>query len=102
MKSPDLNYYTILPASIRYNENVPDSDKVLMAEIILICSMYGHCLYDNNYFANLFGISERSIARRLSRLREHDFIEIKHIKLIKNNGRMEQVRVITLSKSTFD
>lgn len=96
----DLHYYSVLPAHVRLDTTIKDSDKVLLAEITLICSLYGHCIYENAYFANLFNISERSISRRLSRLEKENYITRDYI-TIRSRDKKERKRIIKLSDKVF-
>ena len=69
------NYYAIIPATVRYSD-ISSSAKLLYAEISALCNKEGYCWATNNYFAELYGISVRSMTRLLSILEKKDFVKI--------------------------
>lgn len=69
-------YYAVLTAEIRYDAELSDFEKVMAAEITALCNKEGFCFAGNDYFARLYGRSERTISRALGRLKMKRFIEI--------------------------
>jgi len=47
------NYYGLLPASVRYDDELPFGARILYAEITALCKKEGFCYASNRYFANL-------------------------------------------------
>jgi len=68
MEKNQPSYFTILPASVRYDKNLTDSEKILFSEIVCLCNMNGKCHANNQYFMNLYGVSKVTISKRINRL----------------------------------
>ena len=62
------NYWAILPASVRYDPQLPPAAKLLYAEISSLAEATGYCFAGNEYFMRLYGISERTLQRHLKAL----------------------------------
>lgn len=73
---PRPGYWAVIPASIRYDDRIPSSAKVLYAEISALCDRAGYCWAGNDYFAGLYRMTERSIRRQLAALEECGYIRI--------------------------
>lgn len=74
MDSP--NYYAVIPANVRYNQNLSSSAKLLYGEITALCNKTGECWATNKYFADLYGVSDRSIRDWISDLQKEGVIEV--------------------------
>ncbi len=72
-------YYAIIPAEIRYDEELPDKAKLLYGEIVALSDKHGYCWATNNYFANLYGTSKRTISRLINLLAKKNYIRIEII-----------------------
>lgn len=72
----DLNkgYYAIIPANIRYDNEIPANAKLLYSEITALCNAKGYCWADNKYFAELYDVSERTIYRWINKLIKRGYI----------------------------
>ncbi len=70
------NYYSILTADLRYNQNITDSEKILYSEITALANKNGYCHAGNKYFSSLYNVSTRTIQNRLKKLKDHGFIRI--------------------------
>ena len=73
---PRRSYWAVIPAPVRYDDRIPASSKVLYAEISALCEETGYCWADNNYFAEIYQMTERSIRRQLAALAECGYIRI--------------------------
>lgn len=77
------NYYGILPASVRYCKGLTPNAKILYTELTALTNKNGYCHASNNYFAELYNVSDRSISQWFKELSNFGFIEIQ---IIKNNS----------------
>lgn len=68
-------YYAIIPANIRYNENICANAKLLYGEITALCNEKGYCWATNEYFASLYNVSKVSISKWISSLVENGYIQ---------------------------
>lgn len=64
------NYYAIIPASIRYNEELKYPERLLYGEITALTSKKGYCFATNRYFANLYNVTIETISRWISHLKK--------------------------------
>lgn len=71
------SYWAVLPAAVRYDPELPDKAKLLYAEISSLTGQRGHCYANNEYFQNLYGITERTVQRLLKALQDRGLIQIK-------------------------
>lgn len=88
------NYYSILPAEVRYNNNLTANEKLLYSEITALTGKTGECWASNEYFATLYNVTIRSIQRMISDLKKEQLIEIQLIKNQETN--LVEKRIITL------
>lgn len=72
------NYYAIIPAEVRYNENLNSSQKLFYGEITALTFKTGECWASNNYFARLYKISPSLISNWLKALETEKLITIEY------------------------
>ena len=70
------SYYAIIPADVRYDENLCANAKLLYGEITALCNEKGFCWANNEYFATLYKVTKTSISKWISSLEKQDFISI--------------------------
>lgn len=73
------SYYAIIPADVRYDKNLTANAKLLYAEITALTNEKGYCWASNSYFAELYGVSKRSISAWIKNLEEQGYIYTKNI-----------------------
>lgn len=70
------NYFSILPAVVRYDSEITDFSKVLFAEITALSNKNGYCNASNSTIAKNFGKSKTTISTALSLLDEKGYIKV--------------------------
>lgn len=101
MENP--SYYAIIPAEVRYDENLSPNAKLLFAEISCLCNKNGVCNASNKYFSDIYKVSVVSISKWVAQLIKGGYIETKMI--YKEGSKEIQNRNIVLSigiKENFD
>jgi hypothetical protein len=72
------NYYAIIPANVRYDKELPSSAKLLYGELTALSNEKGFCWATNEYFAELYGVHNKSISRLISQLEKKGYVKISH------------------------
>lgn len=67
-------YYAVIPADVRYDDRIPANAKLLYGEISALADMNGFCFAGNGYFAQLYGLSERTITSLIKSLKDNGHI----------------------------
>lgn len=70
-------YYSIMPASVRYDKSLHPNAKILYSEITALCQKEGYCWASNSHFATLYDVAERSVINWLNNLKEKGYIKTK-------------------------
>ena len=68
-------YFAIIPANVRYDKNLTPNAKLLYGEITALCNEKGFCWANNEYFAELYGVSKTSISKWISSLIEKGYLQ---------------------------
>ena len=84
------SYYTILPASVRYDMDLSFFEMVLYSEIIALATVTGYCHASNGYFSMLYKKDERVISRSISKLQARG-----HVRLLIENGFDRRIYILT-------
>ena len=71
-------YWAVIPAGVRYNEQIPPNAKLLYAEISSLTQEDGYCWATNEYFQKVFGFSERTVQNLLNSLLAAGYIRIEN------------------------
>jgi len=82
------NFYAIIPASVRYDNEIIPNAKLLYGEISAMCNVEGYCWAENSYFAELYKVSNSTISRWISQLEKRGHIKSK---LNKKAGNTRQI-----------
>jgi len=72
METP--NFYAIIPATVRYCEDLIPTAKLLYGEITALCNERGFCWASNSHFAKLYNVSDFTVSRWISQLEAKGFI----------------------------
>lgn len=73
--SKDASYYAIIPANVRYDKELCPNAKLLYGEISALCKKEGYCWSSNDYFAELYDVSKKSISTWISQLVNSNYIQ---------------------------
>ena len=75
------SYYSVIPATVRYNHKLKANEKLLYGEITALASKHGYCWAENRYFAELYDVHKITISKWLKNLEDHGYIrtELKYI-----------------------
>lgn len=72
------NYYSIIPATVRYDPTLKDKAKLLYSEITSLANKTGECWASDKYFASLYNVSDRIIRNYLKQLKDKKYIELEY------------------------
>lgn len=67
-------YYAIIPADVRYDDQIPPNAKLLYGEISALIGKDGFCFATNQYFADIYGCTPVTIARLVGKLEQAGYI----------------------------
>lgn len=90
------NYYAILPAEVRYSEDLAPNSKLLYAEISALTNKSGKCFAQNSYFAKLYNVEKETVSRWISQLEKFGFVKTK---VIRNKNKQVEKRYIFVNTS---
>lgn len=74
MEQANASYYAVIPATIRYDPDLPPNAKLLYGELTSLASSSGYCWASNKYFAELYGLSQSSVSRLITQLADKGYI----------------------------
>ena len=67
-------YYAIIPADVRYDDQIPANAKLLYGEISALIGAEGYCYASNQYFSKIYGMSNDTITRLITKLEKNGYI----------------------------
>ena len=85
MEEQQKSYYAIIPANVRYDKDLVPNAKLLYGEITALCNEKGYCWATNQYFAELYNVTNGTVSKWLSHLQKLGYIQIE----IKRNEKQE-------------
>lgn len=94
------NYYAIIPANVRYDEELQFSEKMLYGEITALTQKTGECWASNNYFAKLYKVTPQAISKWVKKLEQQQYIKISYV--YKNNTKEIEKRIIQMVSTPID
>ena len=68
-------YYAVIPANVRYDKTLTPNAKLLYGEITALCNEKGFCWVNNEYFAELYGVSKTSISKWIGLLIDKGYLQ---------------------------
>lgn len=73
------SYYAVIPVTVRYDNNVVPSAKLLYGEITALCNEKGYCWATNDYFSKLYSVSKRTISTWVKSLCDAGYISAEFV-----------------------
>ena len=68
------NYYAVIPANVRYDNDLRANEKLLYGEITALAQKTGECWANNKYFSELYEVKPNAIATWIRHLKEKEYI----------------------------
>src|SRR5699024_6432025 len=71
----------IIPATVRYDENLKANEKLMYGEITALANKNGFCWAENKYFAELYNVHKITISKWIKNLEDKGYIktELKYV-----------------------
>lgn len=93
-------YYAIIPANVRYDKDLVPNAKLLYGEITALCNEKGYCWASNQYFAELYNVSDRTIKNWISQLADKGYIQ-RSVKYREGTKEIEQRKLFIGRENNF-
>lgn len=98
MSNDDVGYYAILPAKVRYDSDLTPNAKLLYAEVTALCRKEGYCWATDEYFAELYGVSTRTIERWVYDLVDKKYLYKYSDTFRYDDGTVKRIRYLAISE----
>lgn len=92
------NYYSIIPATVRYDYRLKPAEKILYGELTALSNKEGYCFAQNKYFAELYNVTIGTVSKWLSHLQKLGYIVIE---IIRNNKNEVTARHIYIKDNPY-
>jgi len=92
MENEKPNYFAIIPADVRYDNELRANEKLLYGEITALTKKTGECWANNKYFSELYGVKENAIATWIRHLKNKKYIDISYV----YEGKVIKKRIIKI------
>lgn len=100
MEEQQRSYYAIIPANVRYDKDLVPNAKLLYGEITALCNDKGYCWASNQYFAELYNVSDRTIKNWISQLADKGYIQ-RSVKYREGTKEIEQRKLFIGRENNF-
>ena len=74
------NYYSITPATVRYDNRLKANEKLLFGEITALSNVKGYCYSTNKYFSKLYNVATPTVSKWINHLKELGYVKVEMIK----------------------
>lgn len=74
------NYYAVIPAPVRYADDLSEFQKLLYWEITALAQKDWYCYASNNYFSSLYGKGKDWISKSIKKMEQLNYIKIEYDK----------------------
>lgn len=92
------SYFAIIPANVRYDDELSANAKLLYGEITALCNEKGYCWASNDYFSQLYGKSKYTVSRWISSLSQKGYIQSE---ISKEDGNMRMLTPLLTKNATL-
>ena len=75
-----ISYYSVIPATIRYDNRLKANEKLLYGEITALSNKNGYCYAQNKYFAKLYNVTIHTVSQWISHLEKLEYIYLELIR----------------------
>ena len=93
------NYYSVIPADVRYNKNLRYAERLLYWEIVALSNKEWFCYATNSYFAKLYDVSVQTVSTWINNLAKFWFIQCNFS--FKENTKEIEHRILIPIKEKF-
>ncbi len=88
-----ISYYSVIPATIRYDNYLKANEKLLYGEITSLTNKMGYCFARNKYFANLYNVNPHTVSQWISHLEKLGYIYVELIKGTNNEIKERRIYI---------
>ena len=74
------SYYSVTPATVRYDHRLKPNEKLLFGEITALSNVKGYCYSTNKYFSKLYGVTVQTVSEWINHLKELGYLKVEMIK----------------------
>ena len=96
-----INYYAIIPATVRYDSNLKPAEKLLYGEITALANIKGYCYASNRYFANLYNVTLHTVSQWISHLEKLQYITLEMIRDSNKVIKERRIYINDIPKNTY-
>lgn len=82
MENP--NFWSVVPAPVRYDKVLRANAKLIYSEITALSNKQGYCSANNEYFAELYDLSKKTVGELISQLADRGYVEIEILRDARN------------------
>ena len=94
MSKEKPNYYAILPANVRYDNNLNANEKIMYSEITALAQSTGQCWASNKYFSDLYNVTPQAVSKWIKNIERLGYIKTSYV--YKKGTKMIEKRYISL------
>ncbi len=93
-----ISYYSVIPATVRYDNRLKPAEKLIYSEITSLTNRMGYCFAKNKYFANLYGVTTHTVSQWISHLEKLEYV---YIELIRDKSKEIKERRIYINDTPY-
>ena len=86
-----ISYYSVIPATVRYDNRLKASEKLMYGEITSLTNKFGYSFASNKYFARLYDVTTHTVSQWIAHLEKLEYIDTEIIR--NENGAIKERRI---------